>query len=72
MYAEIQLVRVMVGYALARAGSQRARAREGRTELGASALEWAIISAILVTAALLIGGIVKGVIDRRSKEIENG
>ena len=72
MTSELQFVRALVGYALARAGSQRARAKEGRTELGASALEWAIISAILVTAALLIGGIVKAVIDRRTGEIQKG
>ena len=70
MTSELQFVRVLVGYALARADSQRARAKKGRTELGASALEWAIISAILVTAALLIGGIVKAVIDRRTADID--
>ncbi|GAA1572184.1 hypothetical protein GCM10009789_27180 [Kribbella sancticallisti] len=73
MNVETQFVRAMVGYALARAHNQRNRAaRRGRNELGASALEWAIISAILVAAALAIGLVVRGVIDRRTGEIQNG
>lgn len=74
MSVELQFVRVMVGYALARAGTQRARGRSqfGRDERGASALEWAIISAILVAAALAIGVIVRQVIDKRTGEIEKG
>ena len=51
--------------------AQRARARQGH-QLGASALEWAIISAILVAAALAIGLVVRRVIDKRTGEIENG
>jgi Flp pilus assembly pilin Flp len=70
MNVETQFVRAMVGYALARAHNQRARG--SRDELGASALEWAIISAILVAAALAIGLVVRGVIDKRTGEIQNG
>ncbi|WP_020384794.1 hypothetical protein [Kribbella catacumbae] len=75
MNVETQFVRAMVGYALARAHTQRTRgraARRSRSELGASALEWAIISAILVAAALAIGLVVRGVIDKRTGEIQNG
>ncbi|WP_433002803.1 hypothetical protein [Kribbella sp. CA-294648] len=77
MNVETQFVRAMVGYALARAHNQRARsaaakARGARTELGASALEWAIISAILVAAALAIGLVVRNVIDKRTGEIQKG
>jgi hypothetical protein len=79
MNVETQFVRAMVGYALARAHTQRARgvaAKAGgarrRDELGASALEGAIISAILVAAALAIGLVVRGVIDKRTGEIQNG
>jgi len=72
MNSELQFWRTMAGYAVARAHTQRARARQGRTELGASALEWAIISAILVAAALAIGLVVRRVIDKRTGEIENG
>ncbi|TWD84376.1 hypothetical protein FB561_5563 [Kribbella amoyensis] len=72
MNVEVQFVRAMVGYALARAHNQRARARRGESELGASALEWAIISAILVAAALAIGLVVRSVIDKRTGEIQKG
>jgi len=72
MNVEVQFVRAMVGYALARAHNQKARARQGRAELGASALEWAIISAILVAAALAIGLVVRSVIDKRTGEIQKG
>ena len=77
MNVETQFVRAMVGYALARAHNQRtrgaaAKARRTRSELGASALEWAIISAILVAAALAIGLVVRNVIDKRTGEIQNG
>ncbi|MFF1816355.1 hypothetical protein ACIA49_23835 [Kribbella sp. NPDC051587] len=72
MNTELQFWRAMAGYAVTRAHAQRARAKQGRTELGASALEWAIISAILVAAALAIGLVVRRVIDKRTGEIENG
>ncbi|TDO47833.1 hypothetical protein EV643_108147 [Kribbella sp. VKM Ac-2527] len=68
----VEVVRVMVGYALARAHNQRAKARRGESQLGASALEWAIISAILVAAALAIGLVVRSVIDKRTGEIQKG
>jgi hypothetical protein len=68
----VEFLRVMVGYAMARAHNQRAKARRGESQLGASALEWAIISAILVVAALGIGVVVKNVIDKRSAEIQKG
>jgi hypothetical protein len=69
MNSEVQFMRAMIGYALARARKQRAR---GHNELGASALEWAIISAILVAAALAIGLVVRSVIDKRTAEIQKG
>jgi hypothetical protein len=67
MNVELQFARAMVGYAFARARAQRAR---GHNQIGASALEWAIISAILVVAALAIGVIVNRVIDRRKPLID--
>jgi hypothetical protein len=67
MNVELQFARAMIGYALARARAQRAR---GHNQIGASALEWAIISAILVVAALAIGVIVNRVIDRRKPLID--
>ncbi|MFI6826323.1 hypothetical protein ACIBG5_04405 [Kribbella sp. NPDC050241] len=64
MNSELQFWRAMAGYALARARAQRVRG--GRTQFGASSLEWAIISAILVAAALAVGLIVRRVVDKRS------
>ncbi|NUS00658.1 MAG: hypothetical protein HOV67_36010, partial [Kribbellaceae bacterium] len=52
--------------------AQRARAKQGPTELGASALEWAIISGILVVAALAIGAVVKAVISKHTADINQG
>jgi ABC-type Fe3+ transport system permease subunit len=48
-----------------------ARTRAGRRgDRGASALEWAIISAILVTAAVIIGGVIYNVVKNKSDQIE--
>jgi hypothetical protein len=51
-------------------GRARALRAEPRRDLGASALEWAIISAILVTASVLIGGIVYKVVQDKGKDLE--
>lgn len=48
-----------------------ARARSGDRTLGASALELAIISAILVTAAVLIAGVVYRVVEDKGSKIED-
>jgi hypothetical protein len=72
MISELTFWRAMAGYAVARAQAQRARARQGHTELGASALEWAIISGILVVAALAIGVVVKRVISKHTADIDQG
>lgn len=46
------------------------RSDEHRT-LGASAIEWAVISAIVVTAAVVIGGIIYNVIEDKGSAIED-
>jgi hypothetical protein len=55
-------------------GIDRARALRaddtGDRDLGATALEWAIISAILVTAAVLIGGIIYGVVQKKGSDLQ--
>jgi hypothetical protein len=58
---------------LGRIGVDRARAlRAGpRRDLGASALEWAIISAILVTASVLIGGIIYKVVQDKGNTLRD-
>jgi len=55
---------------LARVLSVRARraAARGR-DAGASALEWAVIAAIVVVAATLIGGAVYKIVQTKSEEL---
>ena len=53
----------------ARRRSRAARQRGGR-DLGASALEWAIIAAIVVVAASVIGGVVYNVVSAKSEALE--
>ncbi len=66
MIAQLSLARLLWQVALVRRDALRAQPRD----LGASALEWAIISAILVTAAVLIGGIIYNVIQSKGDELE--
>jgi hypothetical protein len=67
------LLLVRTALALCGAGVDRARVvrSASRGERGASALEWAIISAILVTAAVLIGGIIYNVVQDKGSQLEN-
>ena len=57
--------------ALVRGRAARAR-REGHSELGASAIEWAIISAVVVVLALAVGAAIKKVVDNNISEINSG
>jgi hypothetical protein len=43
----------------------------GRRDTGASALEWAVISAILITAAVLIGGVIYNVVNQKKDAINS-
>lgn len=56
---------------LVRGRAARAR-REGRNELGASAIEWAIISAVVVLLALVIARVIQGVVEDNATKIEQG
>ncbi|MDO9379934.1 MAG: hypothetical protein Q7T56_13900 [Nocardioidaceae bacterium] len=56
---------------LVRGRAEQAR-RDGRNQVGASAIEWAIISAIVVTLALGIFTVIKNVVDERTAEIQDG
>lgn len=62
-------IRMLVDQLRGRAAKAR---RHGRDDLGASAVEWAIISAIVVTLALVIAAVVRGVVDSRSEQIKEG
>lgn len=59
----------LIHYVRARAAEAR---RNGRNELGASALEWAIISAIVVGLAIAISIVITRVVNDRKSEIEEG
>lgn len=54
---------------LVRGRAARAR-REGHSELGASAIEWAIISAVVVVLALLVAGAIKKVVTSNVQKID--
>jgi len=41
-----------------------------RGDLGASALEWAIIAAVVVVAASVIGGVIYNVVDDKTTQLE--
>jgi hypothetical protein len=57
--------------AVVRGRAARAR-REGRNEVGASAIEWAIISAVVVLLALLVARVIQGVVEDNANKIQQG
>jgi Flp pilus assembly pilin Flp len=69
MFTELQLAHLLWCHGLARARVARST-RTADRDLGASAIEWAVISAILVTAAVLIGGVVYSVVRSKSRALE--
>jgi Flp pilus assembly pilin Flp len=54
-----------------RARADRAR-RAGFNERGASAIEWAIISAVVVILALVVARVIQNVVTENSNKIEQG
>lgn len=69
MNTEAMFVRMLVDQLRGR--TIRAR-RLARDDLGASAIEWAIISAIVVGLAIVVMRVVTGVVKSRSDQIEQG
>ncbi|WP_374999728.1 hypothetical protein [Aeromicrobium sp. CTD01-1L150] len=69
MAPELFYARAVIMFVRARADEAR---RQGRNELGASAIEWAIISGVLVVLALLLGRIIQGVVESNASKIESG
>jgi Flp pilus assembly pilin Flp len=67
MDTALQLALVLWSTGIDRARALRA---DDDRERGASALEWAIISAILVTAAVLIGGVIYRVVSSKGTQLE--
>jgi Flp pilus assembly pilin Flp len=66
MMTHLQFALVLWRYGIARAQT----VREKDLDRGATALEWAVISAILVTAAVFIGGIVYTVVQRKGQSLD--
>lgn len=66
---EIFYARAVITLVRGRAAQAR---REGRNELGASAIEWAIISAVVVLLALVIAKTIQGVVDKNTAKIDEG
>jgi Flp pilus assembly pilin Flp len=61
----------MLAYALALWATGMERARQAHSdEEGASALEWAIIAAILVVAATTIGAIIYRIVQQKGSQLE--
>lgn len=56
---------------LVRGRAEQAR-RAGISQRGATAVEWAIISAIVVGLALVVAGVIKHVVETRSAQIDQG
>lgn len=48
----------------------RARRLSREDQIGASVLEWALIAAVVVVAAALIGSVVYNLVDQKSADIE--
>ncbi|GAB3863123.1 hypothetical protein GCM10028801_30000 [Nocardioides maradonensis] len=56
---------------LVRGRAEQAR-RAGASQRGATAVEWAIISAIVVGLALVVAGVIRHVVTTRSAQIDQG
>lgn len=65
---ELRYALLLITYVRARAAEAR---RAGRSELGASALEWAIISALVVGLAAVIFIAIRNVVNEKSSEIQD-
>jgi Flp pilus assembly pilin Flp len=67
--AELFYARAIIAYVHARA--DRAR-RNGFNERGASAIEWAIISAVVVVLALIVARVIQTVVNDNATKIKEG
>lgn len=69
MSTELQYARALVTAVRARAAVAR---RNGRSEIGASALEWAIISAIIAGLAIFVAQTIYDKVAGKATEIDVG
>ncbi|UPK72944.1 hypothetical protein MU582_10825 [Nocardioidaceae bacterium SCSIO 66511] len=63
---QVEITRLLIVQVRGRAAKAR---REGRNEVGASAIEWAIISALVVGLAIVVFGFVKDAIEKKEGDI---
>lgn len=69
MAPELFYAKAIIAFVRARADQAR---RDGRNEIGASAIEWAIISAVVVVLALLLARVIQGVVEDNANTIQQG
>ena len=62
---------VLAGYLWAELGNRVRALRAADRDRGASALEWAIIAAISVVIATIIGAIVYNVVQTKAADVQN-
>jgi len=67
-----QLIRLAVTMILYVRGQARQARADGRSQIGASAIEWAIISALVVGLAIIIYGVISRVVEDNTGKIEEG
>ena len=69
MSAQLLMARIVIDYVHARAELAR---RAGRNQIGASAIEWAVISGIVVVLAVGIAAAITKVVTSRENDISTG
>jgi Flp pilus assembly pilin Flp len=69
MGPELQMVKFLLAYAHARAVKNRLGRQQD--EHGASAIEWAIISAIVVVAAVALGYVITTIVNNKGTQLQN-
>jgi len=67
-----QLIRLAVTMIFYVRGQARQARADGRSQIGASAIEWAIISALVVGLAIIIYGVISEVVNDNKDKIKEG
>ena len=65
---QVEITKMLIVQVRGRAAKAR---RGGRSDLGASAIEWAIISALVVGLAILVFGFVQSAIESKESDIKD-
>jgi Flp pilus assembly pilin Flp len=69
MRQQLAIFAMLIHFVRSRAALARA---QGRNQLGASAVEWAIISALVVAMALIVYNAIEAVVRSRAGQISQG